>query len=48
MLFTEHADRLAALPRASVNGRWQNPEALEVLLSGAPFWLWNRGRRISA
>jgi len=48
MLFPEHADRLAALPRASVNGRWQSPEALEVLLSGAPFWLWNCGRRISA
>ena len=44
----EHADRLAALPRVSVNGRWQSAEALEVLLSGAPFWLWNCGRRISA
>jgi hypothetical protein len=48
MLFPEHADRLTALPRVSVNGRWQRADALEVLLSGAPFWLWNGGRRIAA
>ena len=48
MLFPEHAQRLTALPRVSVNGRWQRVDALEVLLSGAPFWLWNGGRRISA
>jgi len=46
MLFPEHALRLTALPRVSVNGRWQRVEALEVLLSGAPFWLWNGGRRV--
>jgi peptidoglycan/xylan/chitin deacetylase (PgdA/CDA1 family) len=48
MLFPEHAGRLTALPRVSVNGRWQRVEALEVLLSGAPFWLWNGGRRVEA
>jgi peptidoglycan/xylan/chitin deacetylase (PgdA/CDA1 family) len=48
MLFSEYAGRLTELPRASVNGRWQEAEALEVLLSGAPFWLWNRGRRVAA
>ena len=48
MLFPEHARRLTALPRVSVNGHWQRAEALEVLLSGAPFWLWNGGRRIAA
>ena len=48
MLFPEHAQRLTALPRVSVNGRWQRVDALEVLLSGAPFWLWNGGRRIAA
>jgi peptidoglycan/xylan/chitin deacetylase (PgdA/CDA1 family) len=47
MLFAEHADHLTALPRVSVNGLWQNPAALEVLLSGAPFALWNRGRRLN-
>jgi peptidoglycan/xylan/chitin deacetylase (PgdA/CDA1 family) len=45
MLFDAHAARLTALPRLSVNGRWQSAGALETLLSGAPFWLWNRGRR---
>ncbi len=48
MLFPEHARRLTALPRVSVNGRWQRIEELEVLLSGAPFGLWNGGRRVAA
>jgi peptidoglycan/xylan/chitin deacetylase (PgdA/CDA1 family) len=47
MLFAEHAGHLTALPRVSVNGLWQNAAALEVLLSGAPFLLWNRGRRVN-
>ena len=48
MLFSEHAGRLTELPRVSVNGRWQDAGALEILLTGAPFWLWNRGRLIAA
>ena len=48
MLFVGHAERLTELPRVSVNGRWQSVEALEVLLSGAPFWLWNQVRRLAA
>jgi peptidoglycan/xylan/chitin deacetylase (PgdA/CDA1 family) len=48
MLFSAHAGRLTALPRVSINGRWQEAEALEILLTGAPFWLWNRGRRVAA
>jgi peptidoglycan/xylan/chitin deacetylase (PgdA/CDA1 family) len=48
MLFSVHAGRLTALPRVSINGRWQEVEALEILLTGAPFWLWNRGRRVAA
>ncbi len=47
MLFPEHARHLAALPRVSVNGLWQSTGALETLLSGAPFMLWNRGRRVN-
>ncbi|MGO4869322.1 MAG: polysaccharide deacetylase family protein [Roseiarcus sp.] len=47
MLFPEHANHLTALPRVSVNGLWQNAAALEVMLSGAPFLLWNRGRRVN-
>jgi peptidoglycan/xylan/chitin deacetylase (PgdA/CDA1 family) len=48
MLFPEHRDHLHALPRLSVNGRHQCLSALDVLLSGAPFALLNRGRRVMA
>ncbi len=47
MLFAEHAKHLTALPRVSLNGLWQNAGALEVMLSGAPFLLWNRARRMN-
>jgi peptidoglycan/xylan/chitin deacetylase (PgdA/CDA1 family) len=47
MLFAEHADHLQALPRLSINGLWQDVDYVEVLLSGAPFALWNRGRRLN-
>lgn len=45
-LFAEHADHLHALPRVSLNGLHQNEAALRGLLSGLPFWLRNRGRRL--
>lgn len=48
MIFAEHAERLADLPRLSVNGEFQRRDYLDLLLTGAPFWLWNRGRRIAA
>ena len=48
MLFCEHRDHLHALPRLSVNGRYQTLAALDILLSGAPFALLNRGRRVAA
>ncbi|HMN71265.1 MAG TPA: polysaccharide deacetylase family protein [Rhodoblastus sp.] len=47
MIFPEHAGHLTALPRLSVNGHHQSLAALDILLSGAPFMLWNRGRRLS-
>ena len=47
MLFAEHAAHLTALPRVSLNGLWQDLGFLDVLLSGAPFVLWNRGRRLN-
>ena len=47
MLFPEHFDHLHALPRISLNGLWQDLRYLDVLLSGAPFRLWNRGRRLN-
>jgi peptidoglycan/xylan/chitin deacetylase (PgdA/CDA1 family) len=48
MIFPEHAAHLTALPRLSVNGRYQSLDMLDILLSGAPFALWNRGRRVNA
>jgi peptidoglycan/xylan/chitin deacetylase (PgdA/CDA1 family) len=47
MIFPEHRDHLTALPRLSINGLWQKLGMVEVLLSGAPFALWNRGRKLS-
>jgi peptidoglycan/xylan/chitin deacetylase (PgdA/CDA1 family) len=48
MIFAEHAAHTTALPRVSVNGCYQSLEMLDILLSGAPFALWNRGRRVNA
>jgi peptidoglycan/xylan/chitin deacetylase (PgdA/CDA1 family) len=47
MLFPEHAAHPLALPRVSLNGLWQDLSYLDVLLTGAPFRLWNRGRRLN-
>jgi len=47
MIFPEHAAHLRALPRVSVNGLWQDIGAFDALLCGAPFFLWNRGRRVN-
>jgi peptidoglycan/xylan/chitin deacetylase (PgdA/CDA1 family) len=47
MIFAEHAEHKTALPRLSINGNWQSLDFAEVLLSGAPFALWNKGRRLA-
>jgi peptidoglycan/xylan/chitin deacetylase (PgdA/CDA1 family) len=47
MVFREHDRHRMALPRLSINGLWQKLDMVEVLLSGAPFALWNKGRRLS-
>jgi peptidoglycan/xylan/chitin deacetylase (PgdA/CDA1 family) len=46
MVFPDHAAHPRALPRLSVNGLWQDAASFDALLSGAPFALWNRGRRL--
>jgi peptidoglycan/xylan/chitin deacetylase (PgdA/CDA1 family) len=46
-VFAEHKDHLSALPRISLNGYFQTREDLRTLLTGAPFLLHNRGRRIN-
>lgn len=48
MLFPEHREHLTALPRVSLNGHFQALRYLEVQLSGAPFALANRFRRVDA
>jgi peptidoglycan/xylan/chitin deacetylase (PgdA/CDA1 family) len=47
MIFREHAGHPMALPRLSINGNHQSIAALDILLSGAPFMLLNRGRKLS-
>ena len=47
MIFAAHAAHLTALPRVSVNGNWQDVGYIDALLSGAPFALWNKGRRVN-
>ena len=44
MILPAHASRLTALPRLSVNGKWQDIGMVDVLLSGAPFALMHAGR----
>ena len=47
LIHPDHARHLTALPRVSVNGLWQDLRHFEVLLSGAAFALWNRGRTLN-
>jgi peptidoglycan/xylan/chitin deacetylase (PgdA/CDA1 family) len=46
-VFPAHADHLHALPRVSANGLFQSEAALTSLLSGVPFLVFNRGRRLN-
>ncbi len=46
LLHTSHKDSMTALPRLSLNGDFQDARYIKVLLSGAPFALWNAARRL--
>jgi peptidoglycan/xylan/chitin deacetylase (PgdA/CDA1 family) len=48
VLFPEHAHHITALPRISVNGKFQQLRYLEVLVSGAATALWGGFRRVNA
>ena len=48
LLFAEHADHLTALPRISLNGSYQSEVFTRLYLSGAPFALWNRFKKVDA
>jgi peptidoglycan/xylan/chitin deacetylase (PgdA/CDA1 family) len=45
-LFPAHVDHLQALPRVSLNGNYQVMRYVDLFVSGAPFVLWNRARRL--
>ena len=47
VLFTEHAGHMTALPRVSLNGSYQSRRYIDLYLTGAPFMLWNRFRRLN-
>ena len=47
VLFAEHAEYIYALPRLQLNGHFQNEGYFDVLLSGVPFLLYNRGRKLN-
>lgn len=46
VLFPEHADYLHALPRVSLNGDFQKSAYVPLFLSGFPFALFNRFKRL--
>ncbi len=46
MLYPEHANHLTALPRISLNGDYQSEHFTKLFLTGAPFALSNRFRRM--
>jgi len=48
VIFADHAGHLTALPRVSLNGDYQMDRYVDVLLSGSPFALLNRFRRVNA
>jgi peptidoglycan/xylan/chitin deacetylase (PgdA/CDA1 family) len=48
ILFPEHREHMTALPRVSLNGEFQALRYVDVMLSGAPFALMNRFRRVDA
>lgn len=48
LLRPEHKDQITALPRLSLNGDFQDMRYVKVLLSGAPFALFNALQKVSA
>jgi peptidoglycan/xylan/chitin deacetylase (PgdA/CDA1 family) len=47
LLKPNHATALASLPRVALNGDFQKPRYVKVLLSGAPFALWRTSGRLA-
>jgi peptidoglycan/xylan/chitin deacetylase (PgdA/CDA1 family) len=47
VLYPEHRDHLTALPRVSLNGHYQERKYAEMFVSGLPFAINNRFRRVN-
>jgi peptidoglycan/xylan/chitin deacetylase (PgdA/CDA1 family) len=47
VVFKKHREHMTALPRISVNGEFQRPRYVKVLMSGAATAMWNRFRRVN-
>ena len=48
LIHARHAQQLTGLPRVSLNGDYQKPRYVKVLLSGAPFAFFNMVQRASS
>ena len=46
LVFREHVDHLTALPRVSLNGNYQSIRYVKTYLSGLPFFIFNRFRKL--
>ena len=46
LVFDQHRDHLTALPRLSLNGGYQDCDFTDVLLTGAPFAMFNGLQRV--
>lgn len=47
MIFPENSDHMQAIPRVSLNGDFQSPHFVRLFLSGAPFALSNKFKRLN-
>ena len=47
LIHARHGNALNALPRVSLNGEFQHPRYVKVMLSGAPFAIWNMAQRFT-
>lgn len=47
LVYSQHGDHITALPRFSLNGDFQDPRFVKVMLSGMPFKLWNALGRVA-
>lgn len=47
LIYDAHADFMTALPRLSINGAYQELHFIEALLSGVPFALFNKFRKLN-